>query len=328
MSRNMVLRLGLVLAICALSVPLAARAQRAGHIPRVGVLVFPKMTDEFRQALGQGLRDQGYVDGQNIDVHWGSANGRADRAHALAAEYLRMKVDVIVASLTGAVQAAQNATRTIPIVMAPAGDPVALGFAASLARPGGNITGVTGIELSEKRLELLKEINPGLTRATLLLNRADPAFAKVLVDGTEPAAERVGVRLQIEMVQGPEEFARAFAAMRNERSGAVIVQPSLIGPTAHATQVANLAVQYRLPSITHSGTFADAGGFMSYGPNFKHMYRQSAVYVARILKGEKPATMPIERSTTFEMAINLKTARQIGVSIPQSILLRADRVIE
>jgi len=328
MSCSLVLRLGLVLAICVISVPLAARAQQAGHVPRVGVLVFPKMTDEFRQAFGLGLADRGYVDGQNVDVHWGSANGSADRAHALAAEYVRMKVDVIVASLTGAVEAARKATRAIPIVMAPAGDPVALGFAASLARPGGNITGVTGIELSEKRLELLKEIVPGLTRATLLLNRADSAFAKVLVDGTEPAAERIGVRLQIERIKGPEEFEKAFAAMRSERSGAVIVQPSLIGPAAHAARVANLAVQYRLPSITHSGTYADAGGLMSYGPNFRHMYRQSGVYVARILKGEMPAAMPIERSTTFELVINLRTARQIGVSIPQSILLRADRLIE
>lgn len=328
MSRSLVLRLSLVLVICAISIALAATAQGAGHVPRVGVLVFPKMPDDFRQAFGQGLRDQGYVDGQNIDVHWGSANGRADRAHTLAAEYVRMKVDVIVASLTGAVKAAQQATRAIPIVMAPAGDPIALGFAASLGRPGGNITGVTGIDLSEKRLELLKEINPGLQRATLLLNRADSAFAMVLQHGTEPAATRLGVLLQIEMIQGPEDFQRAFAAMRNNLSGAVIVQPSLIGPTAHATQVANLAVQYHLPSITLSGSFADAGGLMSYGPNFKHMYRRSAVYVARILKGEKPSTMPIEQSTTFELVINLKTARAIGLSIPQSILLRADRVIE
>jgi putative tryptophan/tyrosine transport system substrate-binding protein len=328
MLRRAVLALSLVVGICSIAVPLAADAQRAGHIPRVGVLVFADMTDDFRQSFSQGLRDQGYVEGQNILVEWGSANGRPDRASALAAEYVRTKVDVIVASLTAAVQAAQKATRSIPIVMAPAGDPVKQGFAMSLARPGGNMTGVTGIELSEKRLELLKELIPDLRRASLLLNSADPSFAKVLTDGTGTAARRVGVQIQIEMVQGPDQFESAFAAMTKQRSDAVIVQPSLIGQAARASQVAKLALQHGLPSISISGTFPDSGGLISYGPNFRYQYRRSAAFVARILKGEKPDVMPIEQATTFEMVINLKTAGALGLTIPQTVLLRADRVIE
>jgi len=328
MSRSAVLALSLVLGIGSITIPLAAEAQQAARMPRVGVLVFAEMTDDFRQAFSQGLQDQGYVEGQNILVDWGAANGRPDRARALAAEYVRTKVDVIVASLTAAVQAAQKATATIPIVMAPAGDPVKQGFAASLGRPGANITGVTGFELSEKRLELLKELIADLRRVSLLLNRADPSFAKVLIEGTGTAARRAGIQLQIEMVQGADQFESAFAAMLKEGSGAVIVQPSLIGQAARASQVAKLALQYRLPSISISGTFADSGGLMSYGPNFRHQYRRSAAFVARILKGEKPDVMPIEQATTFEMVINLKTAAALGLTIPQSVLLRADRVIE
>jgi putative ABC transport system substrate-binding protein len=328
MSRSAVFALSLVLGIFSSTVPYVAEAQRARGVPRVGVLVFTEMTQDFREAFGQGLRDQGYVEGQNILVEWRSANGQADRASAIAADFVRMKVDVIVASLTAAVQAAQKATSTIPIVMAPAGDPVAQGFAASLARPGGNITGLTGVDLSGKRLELLKELIPNLKRVALLLNRADPSFAKLTIDGTETAARVVGVQLHIEMVRSAEEFETGFVAMARERSGAVIVQPSLIGPAAQSSQVAKLASQYHLPSMSQTGTFVDSGGLISYGPNFKDQYRQSAGFVARILKGERPSVMPIEQATTFEMTINVRTAKALGLTIPLSILLRATRVIE
>jgi putative ABC transport system substrate-binding protein len=308
--------------------PLAAKAQLAKKAPRVGVLVFTEMPHDFRDAFGQGLRDEGYVEGQNIRIEWRSANGRSTRANDIAAEFVQLKVDVIVASLSPAVQAAQTATRTIPIVMAPAGDPVQQGFASSLGHPGGNITGLTGFELSAKRLELLRELIPGLEKVSLLLNRADPSFAKVLTGGTEAAARNFGIRVHVQVVSGPDEFEGAFAAIAKEGSDAVIVQPSLVPPTGPASQVAKLALRYRLPSTSISATFPDAGGLMSYGLDFRDQYRRAATYVARILKGGKPDVMPIEQATRFELVINLKTAKELGLQIPQSILLRADRVIE
>ena len=311
-----------------LATPLGAKAQLAKAAPRVGVLVFTEMPNDFRDAFGQGLRDEGYVEGQNIRIEWRSANGRSDRATEIAAEFVQLKVDVIVASLSPAVQAAATATRTIPIVMAPAGDPVQQGFASSLGHPGGNITGLTGFELSAKRLELLRELIPGLEKVSLLLNRADPSFAKVLTGGTEAAAKNFGIRVHVQTVSGPDEFEGAFAAIAKEHSDAVIVQPSLIPPTGPASQAAKLALQYRLPSTSISATFPDAGGLMSYGLDFRHQYRRAATYVARILKGGKPDVMPIEQATRFELVINLKTAKVLGLQIPQSILLRADRVIE
>ena len=308
--------------------PFAAKAQLAKKTPRIGVLVFTVMPHDFRDAFGQGLRDEGYVEGQNIHIEWRSANGRSDRATEIAAEFVQLEVDVIVASLSPAVLAAQKATRTIPIVMAPAGDPVKQGFASSLGRPGGNITGLTGFELSAKRLELLRELIPDLQKVSLLLNRADPSFAKVLLGGTEAAARNSGVRVHVQMVSGPDEFEGAFAAIAKEHSGAVIVQPTLIPPTGPASQVAKLALQYRLPSVSISATFPGSGGLMSYGLDFRDQYRRAATYVARILKGGKPDVMPIEQATRFELVINLKTAKVLGLQIPQSVLLRADRVIE
>jgi putative ABC transport system substrate-binding protein len=328
MPRRRALALGLLLGFGSLASSVCAEAQRPASIPRVGVLVFTEMTQDFRDAFGQGLRDEGYVEGQSIRVEWRSANGRSELASAIATEFVKLKVDVIVASLTAAVQAAQKATATIPIVMAPAGDPVKQGFAASLRRPGGNITGLTGIELSAKRLELLRELIPNLKRASLLLNRDDPSFAKVLIGGSEVAAEKFGIQLHTHMVSGADEFESAFAAMARERSGAVIVQPSLIPPGARASRAARLALQYRLPSISQSPTFPDWGGLMSYGIDFRDQYRRSARYVAKILKGAKPSEMPIEQAATFETVINRKTAAALGLSVPQSILLRATRVIE
>jgi putative ABC transport system substrate-binding protein len=318
-------RAGLI-ALAALA-PAIAESQPVGK-PRIGVLVFTDMTRDVREGFGQGLREQGYAEGRDVLVDWQAAGGRPERAAAIAAEFARTKTDVIVAVFTPAVQAAQKATREIPIVMAPAGDPVKQGFAQSLGRPGGNITGLTGVDLSGKRVEFLREIIPGLSNVALLLNRNDPSFAKVMLDSSEAAARKLGIRVRAVSVSGADEFKEAFAAMARDKAGAVIVQPSLIGAREQRTQVAALALQHRLPSMSQSAAFVEDGALLSYGFNFKDQYRQAARYVARILKGEKPAEMPIEQGATYDLVVNLKTSKALSLAIPQSVLLRASRVIE
>ena len=226
---------------------------------------------------GQGLGDHGYIKGENTFVEWRAAEGRHDLAKALAVELVRLKVDVIVAIFTPAVQAAKDATSTIPIVMAPAGAPVATGFAASLARPGGNITGIAGLdaELQGKRIQLLQELIPGLTRVGLLINVADP-FAKPFVDETQVAAKRIGVQVHIVDVRRPQDIDAAFAAMTKQRAAAVIVQGVL---TASAWQTGNLALRHRLPSLSVTKQFAESGGLMSYSASFTDTYRRAASYV-------------------------------------------------
>ncbi len=313
----------------ALGLALVAFAAAAQDIPRVGVLSFTTLTQDFREAFAEGLRSEGYVVDGNIRLEWRSADGRADQAARIAKELVDLKVDIIVASLTPAVQAVQKATRSIPIVMAPAGDPVQQGFAASLARPGGNITGLTGIELSAKRIELLRELVPELKKIALLLNRADPSFAGVMARGTEAGAKRLGITVQAYTVKGADEFEGAFVAMARERIGAVVIQPSLIPPSGAMARAAELAIKHRLPAMTQQAAFPEQGGLISYGIDFRDQYRRSAAYVARILqKGEKPESMPIEQASTFELVVNRKTADAIGVTLPQSILLRATRVVE
>ena len=308
--------------------PLAAEAQQA-KVPRIGVLTFTQTTEAFRDGFRVGLRDHGYVEGQNIVVEWRSAQEQTDRANALAQEFVRLKVDVIVATPTQAVQAVKNATGTIPIVMAPAGDPVGTGLVASLARPGGNITGVTTIaaELGGKLLELIRDLRPGVSRVAVLGGSAvmNP-FAAPFLAQVQTAAGRVGVRIQHVVVRGAEDFDAAFAAMVKERAGAVILQP------IYATKrAADLATKHRLPSITtgiNAGAFPEVGGLMSYGADPVEQYRHAAVYVDKILKGAKPADLPVEQPTKFELVINRKTAKALGITFPQSILLRADRVID
>jgi putative ABC transport system substrate-binding protein len=295
--------------------------------PRIGVLVFTDAAGEFQGAFSRGLRDHGFEAGKDLRVEWRSAGGSAERAQAIAAEFVALKVDVIVASLTPAVRAAQKATRTIPIVMAPAGDPVQQGFVQSLSRPGGNITGLTGGELSGKRLELLREMIPGLKRVSLLLNRDDPSFAKVMTDATNAVAASAGLQVDARMV-GARELQDAFAEIARTHSGAVIVQPSLIGPEPRAREVAELALRHRLASISQSTAFVDAGGLASYGANFAAQYRESARFVARILKGEKPASMPVEQAASFDLAVNLRTAKALELKVPASVLLQATRVVE
>jgi putative ABC transport system substrate-binding protein len=273
--------------------PVAEAQPQAGKVPRIGVLTFTELTAALQEAFRQGLRDHGYVEGQNVLVEWRAAEGRPDRAKALAAELVELKVDVIVANLTPAVQAAKDATRTIPIVMASAGDPVGTGFVASLARPGGNITGMTGIsaELSGKRIELLRELIPGLTRVGLVVNTSNP-FAKPFVAETQAAAKRAGIQLHVEDVRRPQQVGAAFSALTRRHVGAVIVDGALT-----AWQAAELAGQHRLPSISNQRHYVDAGGLMSHGAQFADVHRRAASYVDKILKGSRPGDLPVERPT-------------------------------
>jgi putative ABC transport system substrate-binding protein len=298
----------------------------SGELPRVGVLMFMMMTKDAQEDFRQGLREHGYVEGKNIVVEWRSAEGRTDRVDALAAELVRLKVRVIVAEFTPAVRAAKNATQTIPIVMASAGDPVATGLVASLSRPGGNVTGFTNLaaELSGRRLDLLREIIPGLKRVGLLFHGADPLDKAFEVE-TRTAAAKAGIELEVRKVPRKEDLEPALSVMTKERVGAVIILGNLPVPVE---QTARLAVQHRLPTISLLNQFAEAGGLMSYGASVSDIRRRTANYVDRILKGAKPADLPVEQPTKFELVVNRKTARILGIAIPPSVLVQADRVIE
>jgi putative tryptophan/tyrosine transport system substrate-binding protein len=310
-----------------LMAPLAVPAQQpAGEMPRIGVLVFTPMAKAVQEGFRQGFRDYGYVEGQNIFVEWRSADGSIERANAVAAEFVRLKVNVIVAEFTPAVQAAKNATQTIPIVMASAGDPVATGLVASLARPGGNITGLSNIaaELSGKRFELLRDLIPAVTRVGLLIHGDDP-LDKTFVAETQTAATKAGIQLQVVSVSKPEQLDRALSRMTNGRVGAVIVPANLPVP---AHEIAQSALRHRLPTISLLSQYPESGGLMSYGSSLIDIRRQAVGYVDKILKGAKPADLPVERPTTFELVINRRTAQTLGLTVPPSVLLRADRVID
>ena len=310
-----------------LAAPVVAQAQQpAGELPRIGVLVFTAMAKAIQDGFRQGFRDHGYIEGQNILVEWRSAEGRTDRTSEMAAELVRLKVNVIMAEFTPAVQAAKNATGTIPIVMAPAGDPVATGLVASLARPGGNVTGLSNVaaELSGKRFELIREFLPSVTRVGLLVHGADP-LDKAFIDETQTAASSAGIQLQIATVPRPGDLEAALSAMTKARVGALIVPGNLPIP---AQQLAQSVQRHRLPSISLLSEFPMAGGLMSYGASLVDIRRRAIGYVDKILKGAKPADLPVEQPTKFELVINLKTARALGLTIPQSLLLRADQVIQ
>jgi len=320
-------KLIVALGASALAAPLASFAQQqAGKVSRVGVLTSNSLTATLQEAFRQGLQEHGYVEGQNILIEWREAGGQTERAKALAEELVASKVDVIVAIFTPAVRAAKNATSTIAVVMAPAGAPVGTGFVASLARPGGNITGIAGLdaELQGKRIELLRELIPGLTRVGLLINAADP-FAKPFVDEAQVTTERTGIQIHIVDVRRPQDINAAFATMTKQRAGAVIVQGVL---TASAWQAADLALRHRLPSVSVTNEFAESGGLMSYAASYTDTYRRAASYVDRILKGAKPGELAVEQPTRFELVINQKTAKTLGIRIPQSILVQATKVIE
>src|SRR5688572_16139821 len=332
--RMMIRRVALlaVLAVCLLATPLAADAQQTGRVPRIGFLSLTSASDRppLLDAFRQRLRELGWVEGQKVVIDYRYAEGRADRLPDLAAELVRLKVDLIVA-FGGAqvVTAAKDATDTIPIVMIGIRDPVGTGVIASLARPGGNVTGVSGsagLEFVAKQLELLKETVPNIHRVAVLSNPANP-YHQLAIREVSVAARSLGLQLQLLEARGPNEFDGAFAAIGKERVEALLVLSDTMF-NAHRTRLADLAARSRLPATYGVRESVEAGGLMSYGPSFLDFFRRAATYVDQILKGAKPAELPVEQPTKFELVINMKTAKALGLTIPQSVLQRADHVIE
>jgi len=321
----------LVLTFCAVLFALcvSAAAQETKKVPRIGFLSLLEGRLAPEQAFLQSLRDLGYVDEQTIIIDYRLAGGKIDRLPELAAELVRTKPELIVARATPAVQAAKNATTIIPIVMFGVADAVGSGFVTNLARPGGNMTGVTNImpELAGKRLTLLREVIPKLSRIAFLAYAPDSAH-KLFVKEAQQAAEKLEMKFQPLVINAVEEIESAFSAMAKERAGALIIQPLFASNLGQGKKIADLAVKNRLPTMSDGGGFPEAGGLMLYGPNQVHLARRVAVFVDKILKGAKPGDLPVEQPTTFEFVINLKTAKQIGLTIPQSVLYRADRVIK
>jgi putative ABC transport system substrate-binding protein len=318
-----------------LAAPLAAEAQehKPGKVPRVGLLTDESVSLAWAalpvEAFSKGLRDLGWVEGQNFTFERRYAEGKYEALPGLAAELVRLRVDVIVPFGTLATRAAKNATETIPIVFARVGeDPVGSGLVRSLARPGGNLTGVSvlSVELGAKRLELLREALPGVTRVGVLW---DPSFSPDAPElrQIEGAARSFGVRLQPVAVQRPEEFEGALLAMKRQRAGAVYVMGGLVF-AEHRKRLADLAAKIRLPITVWRRELVEAGGLLSYGPNFPDSYRRAAGYVDKVLKGAKPADLPVEQPTQLELVINLKTAKALGLTIPPSVLARADEIIQ
>jgi putative ABC transport system substrate-binding protein len=307
-----------------------AQAQQPARIARIGFLAAPSRPGvaHMFEAFLQGLRELGYVEGQNISIEYRSAEGKFERLPELAAELVRLKVDVIVAVVTQASLAAKNATGTIPIVMMAVGNPVDAGLVASLAHPGANITGtsVMSDEVVGKQLELLKEILPKISRVAAMWNPANPIFQKQQLGAVEGAARSLGVRLQRLEARGPDEIERAFTAITKEHTRALHVLPDPVY-TTHRSRIAELAAKHRLPAVSGLRELAEAGLLMTYGPSFPESARRAASYVDKILKGAKPADLPVERATKFELVINVNTAKRIGLTMPQSVLYRADKVI-
>ena len=304
---------------------LAARAQPS-KVARIGVLYIGLADAEsFKKELREGLRELGYTEGQNVAFEFRSAEGKLDRLPELASELVRLKVDVIVALYVPCALAAKGATRDIPIVIV-AADPVETGIVASLARPGGNITGVSLMSavLIGKCVELFRDMLATTRRVALLTNAADPLFAKLILDQARLAGQITGIEIQPITVRGPdEELEAAFAAIASGRAEAVVIQGSL-----STKRIADLAVEHRLPAASTTRGFADAGGLMSYGADGPALFRQGAKFVQRILQGQQPNDLPVEQPTKFELAINLKTAKAMGLTIPETFLLRADALIE
>ena len=325
--------LALIFTVGLSAAPLVASAQPAGKVYRVGVLLTISQSAEsvHLEAFRQGLRERGYVEGQNIIIEYRYGDGKLDRLPKLAADLVGLNVDLIVTSGTPPTRAAQQATRTIPIVMTLVGDPIAGGFIAGLSKPGGNITGLTQItpEVDGKRLELLKEAFPKVSRVAVLVDPATSAQGVIgALQSTRMAAEALGVKLlPLELRLPNPDLEGAFRTATSERAGSLLVLP---GPAVglHSKRVVDLAAKSRLPAMYGSSDFVDLGGLMSYGPSIPDLFRRAATYVDRILKGAKPADLPVEQPTKFEVVINLKTAKALGFTIPPSVLVRADRVIE
>jgi len=301
--------------------PLAARAQRA--TARIGILNFEN-PEPYRTGLREELRELGYTEGRNVQFEYRAAEGNRGLLPGLAAELVRLKVDVIVPYPTPAVVAARQATVEIPIVMAGAGDPVGTGLIVSLARPGGNITGTssTTAELGPKTLEVIRDILPSVRRVAVLANATDP-FTKSFLQQVQLGGQTLRLEIQTIMIQAAEELESAFATMKKNAADAVIVQPSL-----PRKRIAELALKNRIPAISPTGAFAAEGGLATYAASRAEMLRKTAAYVDKILKGSKPADLPVEQPTKFELVINLKTAKALSVTVPPTLLNRADEVIE
>jgi putative ABC transport system substrate-binding protein len=316
-----------------LAAPLAAKAQPAGKVPRVGYLSPGSSSDPLRrrrfEAFRQGLRELGYVEGQNIVLEPRWAEGQYARYPALVADLVRLKVGVIVVVGGTATKAAKEVTRTVPIVMSLVVDPVGSGLIPSLAHPGGNVTGtsIMAPDLVGKQLELLMEVVPKISRVAVLWNPDNPGGVPQLRQ-TEAAARALGVRLQTLEARGPHELDSAFAAMTRERAGALVILNDAILGVNLSKQIAELAAKSRLPAVHGVPEYAQVGGLMVYGANLLDLERRAATFVDKILKGAKPADLPIEQPSKFELIINLKTAKALGLTIPPSVLLRADQVIE
>jgi putative ABC transport system substrate-binding protein len=307
----------------------SATAQQSKKVPRIGYLTLRPGPFDHDKIFKQELQDLGWIDGQNLTVEYRWAAGKVDRLPVLAKELVELKVDLIVASATPSVQATKNATSTIPVVMLGAADPVGVGLVASLSHPGGNITGLSlqSPELAGKRMELLTEIVPKLVRVAFLAYRPDPAH-RLFVKEAQEAGEALKLQVQLLVVEKPGEIEGAFAKMIQERAGALVIQPLFIGGLQQSKRILELAGKHRLPTISDGTEFADLGGLIYYGASRKELARRAAALVDKILRGAKPADLPVEQPTKFEMIINLKTAKQIGLTIPPNVLARADRVIK
>jgi putative ABC transport system substrate-binding protein len=314
-----------------LAAPLAAgAAQETGKLARVGFLTTFSPSDAplWREGLRQGLRDLGYTEGQNIVIEYRYAEGRPERLLGLASELVRLKMDVIVVETTPASLALKQATTTIPIVMGIVASPVESGLVASLARPEGNITGLS-LQLPDvtpKRLQLLQEITPMVARVGILWNPDSP-ITPPQFRAAGAAARALGIQLETLAVNGPVDFERAFQAATRSRTGALLILDDFV-LVKHVTQIAALTIKSRLPAIAGFTGFAEAGGLVSYGANYPAYFRRAATYVDKILKGAKPGDLPIEQPTNFELVINLKTAKALQLTIPASVLARADRIVE
>ena len=315
-----------VLGGAAVAWPLAAHAQQPGKVWRMGFIAHGH--ESFYDALFEGLRKYGYEEGRNLIVERRYAQGQAERFKEFAAEMVRLNVDIIIVVTTPAALAVKKATTTIPIVHPNAIDPLNTGLIASLAHPGGNLTGGAQLtaEVSAKRLEILKRVVPRLSRVAALWNPANPALVFSWKE-TQGAARALGVTLQSHEVQGPKDFAAAFAMTADERPDALLVLQDAV-TMQQRNEIIDFAIQKRLPSMFQEKGWAVAGGLMSYGENLPSMYRRAAYFVDRIFKGAKPADLPVEQATKFDMVLNLKTAKAIGLTIPDSVLVLADEVIE
>src|SRR5205809_2133093 len=319
-------------ALCAMLLALRfpAEAQQPTKIPRIGYLAAISLSTlaARTEAFRQGLRELGYVEGKNIVIEWRFAEGKADRLPALAAELVRLKVDIIITAGPQVTRPAKEATSTIPIVMAQDPDPIGNGFVASLARPGGNITGLATLapELSGKQLELMKEIVPRLSRVAVLGTSTRPGNAQSLKE-TELAAGAFGVKLQYLDILGHKDIETAFRAASKGRANAVLVLTSAVA-ISQRTQITDLAVKNRLPAIYDGAEFVEDGGLMTYSASQNDLYRRAATYVDKILKGAKPGDLPVEQPTKFELVVNQKTAKVLDLTVPPSLLARADEVVE